>query len=224
MIMAHLKTCRFGLARASRFLCLILLICLLRSMLFSLSREQIFIGLESIQSTRIQATLGFLASEHFKGRGTGTPEAGLTAAYIASVFQRNGLQPLEGNNRGFVQSFDLCQALPKEQSLLELEDAQDGNKTSFKFREDFLPAPWGSDSPSAHGDAVFAGYGISAKELHYDDYADLDVSGRVVVLLNKFPDNSKAAFEKLSPADYEDPMAKVLLAQKLGATGAVIIL
>src|SRR5262245_54669408 len=224
MIMAHLKTCRFGLARASRFLCLILLICLLRSMLFSLSREQIFIGLESIQSTRIQATLGFLASEHFKGRGTGTPEAGLTAAYIASVFQRNGLKPLEGNHEGFVQVFDLCQALPKEQSLLELEDSEGGNKGAFKFREDFLPAAWGPGCRASYADAVFAGYGISAKDLRYDDYGDLDVSGHIVVVLNKVPDNSQAAFDKLSPADYEDPMAKVLLAQRLGATGVLIIL
>jgi len=224
MIMAHLKKSNRGLGRAGRFLYPILSICLLPSLLLSLSREQISIGLESIHSTGIRATLGFLASEHFKGRGTGTPEAGLTAAYIASVFQRNGLQPLESNNRSFVQSFDLCQALPKEQSLLELEDAQGGNKGSFKFGEDFLPAPWGADNPAAYGDAVFAGYGISTKELQYDDYADLNVSGRVVVVLNKFPDNSKAAFDKLSPADYEDPMAKVLLAQKLGATGVLIIL
>src|SRR5262245_19301368 len=201
MIMAHLKKSRFGLARAGRFLCLILLICLLRSMLFSLSREQISIGLESIQSTRIRATLGFLASEHFKGRGTGTPEAGLTAAYIASVFQRNALQPLESNHESFVQVFDLCQALPKEQSLLELEDSRGLNKGSFKFREDFLPAPWGSDAPAAYADAVFAGYGVSAKDLRYDDYADLDVSGHIVVVLSKVPDNSKAPFDRLSPAD-----------------------
>src|SRR5215510_14540901 len=103
--MAHFKKSHRKLGRTARSIYLVLFLCLQPSLVLSLSREQISIGLESIQSTRIRATLGFLASEHFKGRGTGTPEAGLTAAYIASVFQRNGLQPFESNRNGFVQSF-----------------------------------------------------------------------------------------------------------------------
>ena len=209
--------------RVVRLLYLILALCLLPSLVLSLSREQVSIGLGSIQSERIRATLSFLASEHFKGRGTGTPEAGLTAAYIASVFQRNGLHPLEKDNHLFVQSFELCQALPQEQSLVELENPDGNSKMSFKFREEFLPAPWGPDA-SAYGEVVFAGYGITAKEHQYDDYAELDVAGKIAVILSKFPDNSKGFFDRLSPADYEDPMTKVLQAQKLGAIGALVIL
>src|SRR6266566_2774975 len=89
MIMIQMKKPKSMSGRAVRSLYLILSLCLLPSLVLSLSREQVSIGLESIQSERIQATLSFLASEHFKGRGTGTPEAGLTTAYIASVFQRN---------------------------------------------------------------------------------------------------------------------------------------
>jgi Zn-dependent M28 family amino/carboxypeptidase len=224
MMMIKIGKSKSKSGRAVRSLYLILSVCLLPSLVLSLSRKQVSIGLESIQSERIRATLSFLASEHFKGRGTGTPEAGLTAAYIASVFQRNGLHPLEKDNQLFVQSFELCQALPQEQSLLQLENPDGSSKTSFKFREEFLPAPWDSDTPAAYGDAVFAGYGIAAKEHQYDDYAELDVSGKIVVVLSKFPDNAKSSFDRLSPADYEDPMAKVLQAQRLGAIGALVIL
>jgi len=224
MIMIQIKRSRSRPKGVVRSLYLFLSVCLLPSLILALSREQISIGLESIQSERIRATLGFLASEHFKGRGTGTPEASLTSAYIASVFQRNGLHPLEPDGQTFMQSFELLQALPREQSSLEVENADGGGKTSFRFREEFLPAPWGADAPAAHGAAIFAGYGIRAKEHQYDDYENLDVSGNIVVVLSKFPDNSKGAFEKLSPTDYEDPLAKVLQAQKLGAIGALVIL
>src|SRR5438477_12697379 len=83
-------------------------------LIYPVSTEKTSRGSEAIQSRRIQATLDFLASEHFKGRGTGTPEAGLTAAYIASIFQRNGLCPLEKEGVSFVQTVPLSQGLPRE--------------------------------------------------------------------------------------------------------------
>jgi peptidase M28-like protein/PA domain-containing protein len=211
---------KFGRAVCS--FCLILSLGVLPPPGLAASKNRVARGLESIQAERIQATLGFLASEHFRGRGTGTPEAKLTAAYIASVFQRNGLHSPK-NDSHLVQSFELCQALPEGQSLLELEEAG-GHKTSFRFREEFLPAPWGSDTLPAFAEAFFVGYGVTAKKYQYDDYADVDLSGKVAIILSKFPDNSNGPFDRLSLVDYEDPMAKVVQAQRLGATGAVIIL
>src|SRR5438034_11151854 len=75
--------------------------------IYPVSTEKTSRGLEAIQSRRIQATLDFLASEHFNGRGTGTPEAGLAAAYIASIFQRNGLCPLGTDGASYVQTVQL---------------------------------------------------------------------------------------------------------------------
>src|SRR5947207_2201960 len=89
--------------------------------IYPVSTEKTSRGLEAIQSRRIQATLDFLASEHFKGRGTGTPEAGLAVAYIASIFQRNGLCPLGKEGASFIQTVQLSQALPREPSSLKLK-------------------------------------------------------------------------------------------------------
>jgi len=194
------------------------------ALIYPVSTEKISRGLEAIQSRRIQATLSFLASEHFKGRGTGTPEAGLTAAYIASIFQRNGLCPLEKENTSFIQTFQLSQALPREPSSLKLK-IPDGNIKSLKMGEDFMPAPWGPDSPEVEGEAVFVGYGITAKEFHYDDYAKLPVTGKVVVFLSKYPDSTENnPFNDFSRNDYEDSMTKTVEAQKLGAAGVIVIL
>ena len=193
-------------------------------LIYPVGTEKISRGLEAIQSRRIQATLDFLASEHFKGRGTGTPEAGLAAAYIASIFRRNGLGTLEKESPSFIQTFQLSQALPREPSSLKFKSPS-GEIKSLKMGEDFMPAPWGSDSPEVEGEAVFVGYGITAKEFHYDDYAKLPVTGKVVVFLSKYPDNPESSpFNDLSRNDYEDSMTKTMEAQKLGATGVIVIL
>ena len=191
---------------------------------YAVSFEEISSGFDLIQSRRIQATLQFLASKHFRGRGTGTPEAELTADYIASVFQRQGLQPPAENRGAYVQSFDLVQAVPRKESHLTFE-LQDKTSVELKMGEDFLPAPWGFDSNEIKGYATFAGYGISAPELDYDDFAKLIAKDRVVVVLSKFPASTQpSAWDPFSQKDYEEPMEKVLQAQKAGASGVIIVL
>jgi hypothetical protein len=191
---------------------------------YAASFEEISSGFHWIQSRRIQATLQFLASKHFKGRGTGTPEAELTADYIASVFQHQGLKPPPGNDGSYLQSFDLIQAVPRKESHLRFE-LQDGASLELKVGEDFSPAPWGFDSNEVKGQAVFAGYGISAPELDYDDFAKLIAKDKVVVVLSKFPASTRSsAWDAFSQKDYEEPMEKVLQAQKAGSSGVIIVL
>jgi Peptidase family M28/PA domain len=191
---------------------------------YAVSFEQISNGFHSIQSRRIQATLQFLASKHFKGRATGSPEAELTADYIASIFQRNGLQPPPGNSGSYVQVLDLVQAVPQQESLLKIELPGE-TPLELKIGEDFLPAPWGFESTGIQGQAVFAGYGISAPELRYDDFAGLEVRNKVVVVLSKFPGNAiPKAWDYYSQKDYEEPFEKALRAQNAGAAAFILIL
>jgi hypothetical protein len=196
----------------------------LHSAIFSVSLGDLSQGLRSIQSERIKATLDFLASDHFDGRATGTEGARLTVAYLASVFQRNGLQPLGKGNAGFYQDFELSQALPRSGCTLQTQ-SQGAEITSFKMGEDFTPTPWGPDAPAGPGECVFVGYGISAPEYHYDDYANVAVNDKVVVFLSKYPANEKSSpFSGLSQKNYDDSMEKAIQAEKLGASGVIIIL
>ncbi|MCI0624392.1 MAG: M28 family peptidase [Acidobacteria bacterium] len=193
---------------------------------YAVTFEEISSGFHAVQSRRIQSTLQFLASKHFNGRATGTPEAELTAAYIASVFQRNGLQPPAGNGDSHVQSFELIQAVPREESRAAIE-IEEGASLSLKMGEDFLPATWGPDSGEVRAQMVFAGYGVTAPELKYDDFAGLDVNGKIAIVLSKLPGGSgpkQSTWDFYSQKDYDEPLEKALAAQKAGAAGIIIIL
>jgi hypothetical protein len=184
--------------------------------------EEISSGYDTLQSRRIRSTLQFLASKHFNGRATGTPEAELTVAYIANVFQRQGLQSPAGSTDAYVQSFELVQALPREESRVSVEIDEDASVT-LKIGEDFLPAPWGPDA-EVRGQMVFAGYGITAPELKYDDFAQLEIRGKIAVVLSKFPGGTRqTAWDFYSQKDYDEPLEKALNAQRAGAAGIFII-
>ena len=185
--------------------------------------EEISSGYHTLQSRRIKSTLQFLASKHFNGRATGTPEAELTAAYIASVFQRQGLQSPAGSTDTYLQTFELVQAIPREESRVSV-DIDENASLTLKMGEDFLPAPWGPDSGEVRGRMVFAGYGITAPELKYDDFARLEMKGKIAVVLSKFPGGTRqTTWDFYSQKDYDEPLEKALNAQRAGAAGIVVI-
>jgi len=202
------------------FLCLLLWIQPLQAAAF----EDIASGFHTIQSRRIRSTLQFLASRHFRGRGTGSPEAAMTADYIASIFERNGLQPPPGNSGRHVQEFDLVQAVPQKDCRLTVA-LQEGANLDLKLGEDFMPAPWGPDASAVSGQLAFAGYGISAPELSYDDFASANVAGKIAVVFSKFPGGPKQSrWDFYSQKDYEEPWEKARQSQAAGALGVLIIL
>ena len=175
--------------------------------------------MKSIRQERIRARLKFLASAHFRGRATGSPEAELTAAYIASVFEANGLLPAP-HGPDFIHSFGISRALPRESGYLEFAGA-DGSVDSFKTGEDFLPASWGPDGTLQGKQAVFVGYGLTAPDLDYDDFHGIELQDKVAIMLGGGPPD--LAFRRIGPADYSDPVEKSLEAAARGASGVVLI-
>ncbi len=192
---------------------------LLPGQIEAVSFEKISPGLKSIRPERIRARLKFLASSHFKGRATGSPEAELTAAYIASVFEASGLLPAP-HATDFIQSFGISRALPKESGLLEFASAG-GSVISFKTGEDFLPASWGPDGTVQGKQAVFVGYGLTAPGLDYDDFQGIELQDKVAIVLSGVPPD--IAFRRVGPTDFSDPVEKSLQAAARGACGVVLI-
>lgn len=183
------------------------------------SLEKISHGLKSIRQERIRARLKFLSSSHFKGRATGSPEAELTAAYIASVFEANGLLPAP-HSTDYIHSFGISQALPRSSGRLEFKDTR-GSVVSFESGEDFLPASWGPDA-SVHGkQAVFVGYGLTAPGLGYDDFEGGDLEDKVAIMLSGGPPG--IAFRRVGTTDTSDPVEKSLGAAARGACGVVLV-
>jgi hypothetical protein len=128
----------------------------------------------------MRADLYYLASDRLEGRGVGTEGLDLAADFIATRFQALGLKPLPGLD-GYFQPFEMTTAESIDPSTF----LKSGDKT-YKLRDDFTPVSFSAESEFS-GPVVFAGYGISDPQRDYDDYAGLDVKGKVVLALRFEP-------------------------------------
>jgi hypothetical protein len=194
----------------------------------------IFVSALAAQSPAIQPAavldhIKFLAADDLKGRAAGSPELERAADYIAQQFRAAGLQPADGSN--WYQPFEL-------QAGLEIGP---GNGLSFKSGErttrltlgqDYYPlgAPAG-DSLTAPSTSlsnlplVFAGYGLSLPQLNYDDYANVDVRGKAVLILSHEPQESDRA-SRLNgnlPVPESTLQAKAAFARNAGARLLIVI-
>jgi len=175
--------------------------------------------LKSIRQERIRARLKFLASTHFKGRATGSPEAELTAAYIASVFEANGLLPAP-HSTDYIHAFEISRALPRDSGRLEFTNTR-GSVVGFESGGDFLPAAWGPDASVQGKQAVFVGYGLTAPHLEYDDFQGIELQDKVAIMLSGSPPD--ISFRRVGTTDISDPVEKSLGAQARGACGVVLV-
>ncbi len=143
-----------------------------------------------IDPDRYLAHIKYLASEELKGRGTGTAGLDKAAAYIARQYRALGLKP--AGDKGYFQAFEVTTSA-RLGSGNHFSYAHGAGSAKLKLQEDFVPMNF-SSAGKVSGQLVFAGYGITAPEYRYDDYAGIDVKGKVVLLLRhepqEFDDNS----------------------------------
>ena len=111
-----------------------------------------------------------------EGRGSGTPGADRAASYLEAEFRRLGLRPA-GDGGGFLQRFEVLTGVRLAPGTAIEVTAPGATPRTFAGGSDFLPFTFSADGDVA-GDVVFAGYGITAPPLGYDDYAGLDVRGK----------------------------------------------
>jgi len=140
------------------------------------------------------AEVTWLADPARTGRGVGTPGNAASAAWLAERFQEIGLQPA-GTER-FLQPFEA----PFRASLRPGNTLALGG-TPVALETGWLPFSF-SDDGHAEGELVFAGYGITAPELGYDDYAGLDVKGKVVLVAQDFPREADEKSPFRDPKNY----------------------
>ncbi|MFY9609392.1 MAG: M20/M25/M40 family metallo-hydrolase [Blastocatellia bacterium] len=173
-----------------------------------------------VSTERIVRHIQFLASEKLQGRRTGTLSADKAAAYIAKEFQSYGLKP--ASPAGFLEPFDFVAGVKLgEQNTFRVEGST--GERELRVGDEFMPL--GFSSPEiAEGEVVFVHYGISAPELQYDNYKDVDVKGKVVMILRGSPDgdNPHGRF-----ADFTQPgleiQNKTLKAREKGARGIIFV-
>jgi Zn-dependent M28 family amino/carboxypeptidase len=179
-------------------------------------------AIESIRRDELKADLYFLASDAMRGRLTGTAEYKLAAEWIASRYARLGLQPLALDGSYF-HRFDLIQSRLAEGNRLAISRGTEARQIA-KQGSDFYPLIFSADA-EARGRVRFAGFGIRAPHLKWDDYAGHTVKGSIVMLLEgePAPDDPKSPFDGLVTSEYANNLRKTLEAQDQGAIAVLIV-
>ncbi|MGI9222679.1 MAG: M20/M25/M40 family metallo-hydrolase [Woeseiaceae bacterium] len=178
---------------------------------------------QQITEEYIREVIIELSGDDYEGRGPATQGDLMTREYIIKQMQDIGLQP-GAEDGGWEQPFQMVSVdtLPLEQ---EWTFEKDGSSVSFEYYEDFT---MNGDNQTAtpgveNAELVFAGYGIQAPEFGWDDYKNIDVTGKVVVLMNNDPDWDPELFAGETRLWYGRWDYKFLTAAKNGAAGAIII-
>jgi len=171
---------------------------------------------------RILEHLKYLTDNKLEGRLAGTEGADLAADYIAEKFKEYGLIPIVENSSYFQQFSFISGA--ELASHNEFTITCKNTIKNFVLSRDFLPLAF-SKSGAASTELIFAGYGISAPEINYDDYNNLDTNNKIILILMHYPreQDENNPFRKLDFNIYGDLQYKISVAQSHGAAGAIII-
>ncbi|MCD9027778.1 M28 family metallopeptidase [Luteimonas sp. BDR2-5] len=140
-----------------------------------------------ISADNLARHLSVLASDAFEGRAPTTEGERRTVAYISGEFAKAGLQPA-GDDGGWTQAVTLERStiVGPVRAQLHVGGASRALANGDDIAVETLHPDGSVDLRGA--ELVFAGYGITAPELDWDDYAGLDVAGKVVVVLINDPD------------------------------------
>ena len=168
--------------------------------------------------SRLRAHVEFLASDLLTGREPGTAGYDIAAEYVASQFRQMGLEPA-GDKGSYFQQVPLRSAVLKPGSA-RLAYINGDTSRNFEFVDEFFLGPdAGSEAGSVSGELVFAGYGIEAPELGYNDFESIDVDGKIVVVLAGQP----VDFPSEEGAHFGSGREKAYAWARRGAVGAIVI-
>ncbi len=176
-------------------------------------------GYEAIRESDLRANLTFLASDPLEGRLSLSTGSEVAIQWIASEFAKAGLKTAV--NGTYLQPLELWDYRPDRQaSFLKIQ--QGGSEETFHFPEAYGQYPQKID---ISGPVLFAGFGITAPELGYDDYKNIDATGKVVLIFDHEPQetNAKSIFNGLGSTRYATTRVKALNAQAHGAVAVLIV-
>ena len=178
----------------------------------------------SIDPEKIRAHVKFLSEDLLEGRGPGKRGAELAAKYIATQFAIEGLKPA-GPNGTYFQKVPLYAVHTVEDQTTFTLLPKSGPPIDLKYSEDVVTKDT-TGEPTADIDApiVFVGYGIDAPEYHWNDYAGIDVKGKVLLVIVNEPPSTDPNFFKAEALTYYGRWTyKYEQAARLGAVGVLII-
>jgi len=176
-------------------------------------------GYHVISETTLRSNLRFISSDALQGRLSLQHGDDVAAEWVASEFSKAGLKPAA--NGTFLQPVPLVEYRnDRSQSYISLTRA--GSEKQWKFPEAYGAFPKDVDISAP---VVFAGFGITAPELHYDDYQKIDATGKIVLIFDHEPQETdpKSIFNGTGNTRYATTRVKVQNAQAHGAIGVLIV-
>lgn len=176
-----------------------------------------------VTQPNLKADIAFLASDDLGGRDAGGPEDHAAADFIASEFMRLGLKPVGDDGTYFQKMRILTGQMDREKVALTAKIA--GAEHAYQFGRDFRWVGQSLRPQSVCAPAVFAGYGIDAPEYGYNDFANIDVKGKVVLVLGREPraDDPHSKFMGTWDTYHAFSRYKLEALRKLGAAGVLLI-
>lgn len=172
---------------------------------------------------RVTADVTYLASDALEGRGVETAGNEKAAEHVRAAFQAAGLKPGMSDGSWFQPfTISLGAELNAEETRLALTAGDQTEQLALdkSFQPLYLGGPGEAKAP-----IVFAGYGISAPGLGYDDYANADVKGKVVLILRKEPqqDDPHSKFDGTDTTPHAYVRTKLKAATNRGAAAVLLV-
>jgi hypothetical protein len=175
-------------------------------------------GLTTIQASKLRADLTFLSSDALEGRLSLARGSEVAIQWIAAEFEKAGLKPAAGDS--FLQPVPLVE-YKMDRELTSLKLRINGKEQTYRAPDATGNYP---NDGAYKGQVVFAGFGITAPELRYDDYAGLDARGKVVLVFNHEPqeDDERSIFNGKGNTRYANARAKMMNARRHGAVALLV--
>ena len=169
---------------------------------------------DSIDPMQVYGYCSELASPKYAGRLTG--HEGYTGAsqWAAGKFKEWGLKPVSGAD-GYLLPFECPYTIVESASMMIMRQGEDGKELAVL--DDFMPMLY-TDGGEVEAGFVFAGWGINAPELGYDDYAGLDVDGRFILCFRGTPDRAEEGYK-----EHDHHRMRMETAKAMGAAGLFYI-
>jgi len=169
----------------------------------------------------MKQSVTYLASDELEGRMIGTPGIQRAADFIAAAFAKLGLQTVSGLD-GYFQPFQMTTRVDPDPTKTALVFGD----RKFALGEEFMPLRASANGPG-EGQVVFAGYGITDPDKHYDDYSTIDAKGKIVLIMRYEPQTADGKSRFASA--HEDWSNDATMQQKIqtaidhGAVGVLMV-
>jgi aminopeptidase YwaD len=160
-----------------------------------------------------------LAAPDMEGRGAGTKGLARAQHLIEKRYKELGLQPAGVN--GYAQPFTVVTGARLKSDNHFVVQAS-GSRSELKMDQDFVPFNF-SASDQVFAPLVFAGYGATADEFHYDDYAGLNVKDKIVLVLRYEPSGFAEKSGNHGLTRHSQLITKAINARNHGAKAVVVL-